>query len=500
MTRRFRSGGRSVSRRFLVLAIALVLGGLAIGSGTAVFQRTGTDATSARTAEAASVDQAGNGGAAHAAAELETETAAFPLEVKPGKRYLVDAAGTPFPIHGDTAWSLIAQLGREDVDRYLKDRRARGFNTILVSLIEHQYATNAPANAYGEPPFLKPEDYSTPNEAYFAHADWILRRAAEYGVLVLLTPSYAGAGGGTSGWYGAMVANGPSRLRQYGEYLGRRYRDFTNILWIHAGDYNPPRKDLVRAIAEGIRESNPRALQTAHGSRETAALDYWRDEPWLQVNTIYTAFPRNWSSRPVYATALQQYARPERVPFFLIEGVYEYEHDSSEWHLRVQAYQSLLSGAAGQVFGNNPMWYFDGPGFIPAPVTWERALGSRGAQSMTHLRDLLTRVPWWQLKPDLDNTLLTGGIGPEAKRAVAARAADRSFAILYLPSSRAITIDLGEIVGPEVIARWYDPADGRFREVVGSPFSASGLREFRPEPGSNSSGFDDWALILESHS
>src|SRR5262249_17993157 len=39
-------------------------------------------------------------------------TPAFPLRTEPGRRYLVDAVGRPFLLHGDTAWSLIAQLSR----------------------------------------------------------------------------------------------------------------------------------------------------------------------------------------------------------------------------------------------------------------------------------------------------------------------------------------------------------------------------------------------------
>ena len=104
-----------------------------------------------------------------------------------------------------------------------------------------------------------------------------------------------------------MVANGPERLREYGEYLGRRYRDFANILWVHGGDYDPPRKDVVRAIAEGIAAFDPRALHTAHGAPETAAFEYWQGEPWLNVNNVYTY-------GPVHAAALEQYARPERCP------------------------------------------------------------------------------------------------------------------------------------------------------------------------------------------
>jgi hypothetical protein len=459
-------GGRAISRRSVTRVGLAIVSSLAIGRGWAPVH------------------------AAQADFEVRpTATPVFPLAVAAGKRYLQDAEGKPFLIHGDTAWSLIAQLTREEADLYLDDRRARGFNTILVSLIEHHYSANHPANAYEQQPFLKPGDYTTPNDAYFAHADWVLRQAAEKGFLVLLTPSYTGCCG--DGWYEEMVANGPDRLRQYGEYLGRRYHNFTNILWVHAGDANPPNKDLVRAIAEGIRSFDRRALHTAHGDH-TAALDYWQGETWLHVNNIYTY-------KPVYARALQQYVRPERMPFFLIESIYENERGATEQSLRTQAYHAVLSGAAGQVFGNNPVWHFEGRGSYDGPVTWQEALGSRGARSMTRLRDLLAAISWWELEPDADNTLLTGGLGSDHDRAVAARSTDRARALVYLPSSREVTVDLGQLAGPQVAARWYDPADGRFAAVAGASFPASGPRQFRPEPGTNSSGFDDWVLILESH-
>ncbi len=309
----------------------------------------------------------------------------------------------------------------------------------------------------------------------------------------MLTPSYLGYDGGSEGWYEAMVANGPDRLRQYGEYLGRRYRDFSNILWVHGGDYDPPREDLVRAIAQAIRTYDARALHTAHGSPETSALDYWRGEPWLQVNTVYTY-------GPVYHPALRQYARPERMPFFLIESAYENEHDITEQRVRTQAYQAVLSGAAGQIYGNNPIWHFDSGGLYPAPVTWRQALSSRGAQSMTHLRDLLTSLAWWQLEPDRSGVLLTAGLEGGSERAVAARSADRSFALIYLPSSRVITVDLRQLAGPCIAARWFDPANGQFLSVAGSPFDASGPRQFGADLGRNSSGFEDWILLLRSKS
>lgn len=417
----------------------------------------------------------------------------FPLSVDRSNRFLEDAAGRPFLIHGDAAWSLIAGLTRVKTELYLKDRQARGFNTLLVSLIEHRFSSNPPANAYGQRPFATQSNFAMPNEAYFAHADWVIRKAGELGFLVLLAPAYAGFEGGEQGWYREMVASGADKLREYGRYLGKRYRDFENVLWVNAVDYNPPDKDLIRAIAEGISEFEPHALQTAQGAPESAALDYWAGERWLRVNSIYTY-------RPVHAAALAQRRRVERMPFFLIESAYENEHGTTEQRLRAQAYHALLSGAAGQIFGNNPIWHFDGPGLYPVRFGWEQALASRGAQSMTYLRKLFEGLPWWMLEPDDGGSgrgLVVSGVGAGEDQAVAAVAADRSLAIVYLPTARSIEIDLGHLSGPRFTARWYDPATGRFLELMPGPSAVALGRETFCPPGGNG-GFGDWVLLLRS--
>lgn len=428
-------------------------------------------------------------------------TPRFPLEVSPNGRYLVDSTGTPFLIHGDTAWSLIAQLKREDAERYLDDRRARGFNAILVNLLEHRFTTNPPKNAYSQSPFLTPGDFSTPNEEYFAHAAWVLQRARERGILVLLAPAYLGVGGGQEGWHKAMLTSGPAKLKTFGEFLGKRFGGFPNILWVNGGDYNPPQKTLVRSIVEGIRAIEPNALHTAHGAPGTAAIDYWQGEPWLTVNNVYTY-------DPVYAPALAQYTRRSPMPFFLIESAYENEHHATELRIRTQAYHALLSGASGHVYGNNPIWHFDGPGLYPAPIDWQHALRSRGAESMTHLAGLFSAFDWWALIPDSHNRFLlrtglsgdgiTGDAGSGHHRSVAARARDGSFGLVYLPEPRPIAIDLATLNGPNITARWFDPANGSFIPAVESPLIAGEKRRFMP-PGNNRSGYGDWVLLLQSH-
>jgi hypothetical protein len=412
------------------------------------------------------------------------------VRVEAGKRYLVDAAGNPFFVNGDTPWSLITQLTREQTDQYLEDRRQKGINAILVELIEHEFSTNPPRNVYGDAPFTTPGDFSTPNERYFAHADYVINKAAEKGILVMLTPAYAGYGGGSQGWYQEMQANGTTKLRAYGQYVGNRYKGFANILWVQGGDYNVANKDLVRAIANGIRDFDSKP-HTYHGSRGTAALQFWgTSEPWLNVNNIYT------DGTTVVSAAFTEYSR-STLPFFLIEAAYEGEGIDGHG-VRVQAYQAVLSGAMGHFFGNNPVWHFNAPsGQNSSGLTWQQALDSAGARSMKHLSNLFSPRSWWTLQPDTNNSFLTGGAQTGASRAVAARASDGSFAISYLPSTRPISINLGAMAGPRISARWVDPTSGASTATPGSPFLASGTQSFNPT-NPNASGYGDWILLLES--
>jgi chitodextrinase len=455
-------------------------------------------------------DAAGNVSQASASATV-TASSQFPLHVDASNRYLVDAWGNPFLLHADSAWSLIADLSDEDAEQYLEDRRKKGFNAVIVNLLEHKFSSKATRNFYNDPPFdgavsgfSGPSDYSKRNEAYFAHADKVIQMAAAKGILVLLTPSYLGSVGGDEGWYQEMVANGSTKMRAYGQYLGQRYASYSNILWVHGGDFNPPLADkpLVSEIALGIKEGDTHSLHTAHCSAGNSALNCWRNEPWLQVNSIYT-----YDSVP--ANSQDAYQDTSSMPFFLIESGYENEHmpDGNEQHVRVQAYQALLSGAMGQAFGNNPIWHFDGPPLgTVIPAAWQDWLPSAGAQSMVNVRSVFSQREWWKLVPDFSNTLLTDGVagsgGTQYDLAVAAKASDGSFAIVYMPDARTLKVDLSKLAGLEVNARWVDPASGAFIAIPGSPFQTSSVPQSLTPPLNNTVNrtgpFTDWVLVLES--
>ncbi len=219
----------------------------------------------------------------------------------------------------------------------------------------------------------------------------------------------------------------------------------------------------------------PKWLQTFDGARNTSALGLvGTGEPWLGVNTIYT------DQSSVVGIAHTEYAR-STMPFFLTEAAYE--GDVAENVVRQQAYQAVLAGATGQVMGNNQIWRF--------ASAWQQGLNSRGAVTLGYLPALMVGRAWWTMVPDATHTVVT------TTAATTGRASDGSFVLSYLPHATSVTANLSQLSGPNVVARWYDPANGTFKTISGSPFPASGTRIFS-SAGTNSSGFDDWVLVLES--
>ncbi len=414
------------------------------------------------------------------ASPARTEAASFPLRASPNQHYLVDQAGAPFFLHADTPWSLIVALTTNEVNVYLEARRAQGFNSIMVNLIEHLYMgadnlNGPPRNRAGQSPFLVAGDFAKTNEAYFAHADWVLRQAASKGMAVLVAPCYMGYPGNGSGWYEEVKANGTAKCREYGRFVGRRYRSFTNLVWVMWGDRNSDDSTpMVEAMVAGLRETDPNHLISAHFQRTVSSRDYLITEPWLTLNGAYT-------TDIVHPMCLREYRRTPAMPFFLIEARYENEHSMTTAGLRRQTYTAILSGAAGHAFGNYPMWLFD--------RGWQAALQSPGAASMVFVPKLFQSRPWPSLVPDDAHQVVTVGYGADAFYVAAARAADGSTMIAYLPAGGTITVDLRQISGSQAKAWWFNVRDGSSTTI--GLYPTTGAVNF------SAPSLEDWVLVID---
>jgi hypothetical protein len=410
------------------------------------------------------------------------------LTVSANHRYLVDQNHVPYLLQGDAGWSLIVAPNDEEAEQYLQNRRDKGFNAVLVELIEHKYSKNPPLNAAGDAPFLTPGDFTTPNEKYFAHADWVIRKAGEYGIQVLLTPIYLGYVGTDEGWIEELKKLEPEKCLTYGQYLGKRYKDFDNIIWVMGGDRNP--KDVIEKvdlIALGIREFDKRHLFTAHGNSEPSTPEQFGSGGWLDINSSY-------SCETVHERLFRDYNHQPLLPTFLIESCYEGEHNSSGVQIRRQAYWAVLCGGFGHIFGNNPLWHFEGPTLYSFEGTWEKAMDLPGSQSMMHWGKLFRSRRWFDLVPDQKHEVVIAGVGEFLGNdyLAAGRTLDGNTVIAYMPTKRTIKVDMSKVSGAQAVAWWFDPSRGRVTEA--GAFRTTGIREFTP-PAEG-----DWVLVLDDAS
>jgi hypothetical protein len=413
----------------------------------------------------------------------------FPLRVSTDHRHLEDSAGAPFLLVGDTAWSLVAQLSARDVDRYLDDRAGRGFNAIIVNLLEHKFSSHTPANLGGVRPFLGDRFFERPNPEYFDEAHRAIDAARQRGISVWLCPAYLGWDGGDEGFFKEIDAAGRDALRRYGQFVGERFKDLPNIVWMLGGDYAFPasRQWLGDVLAAGLREGGAKQLITAHGG-QTAAVETFGDREWLAIDTVYSYLA---DLRGPLRAAHDR--RPQR-PFVLIESTYEGEHDARPDQIRFQAWAAMLAGAAGQFFGNNPIWHFDGPTLFKFEGTWQTALDSTGSRDMSRLGTFFRAQRWTELRPALDGqSAATSDEGPPP---IAATTADGAVTIVYVPAhgNGAREVRLAGADAP-VRAQWIDPAaDAPAIDVKFVP--AAGSARVTGTPGMNGGRATDWVLLL----
>ena len=386
-----------------------------------------------------------------ACASVALAAGPYPLRVGPDHRHLVDQSGAPFLIQGDAPWSLISGLTREEAELYLEKRRQKGFNSVIVNLIEHKY--RGPVNRYGDGPFTTPGDFSTPDEKYFAHADWVIRKAAEKGIQVFLAPVYLGYIGTDEGWIEEVLANGPKKCRGWGRFVGNRYRNFDNLGWMIGGDRNPDKgREDVNAVALGIKEFDNRHLFTAHCHPENSAVDRYKNDGWLDLNSTYTY-------GIVHRMLLLDFNRVPAMPFFLTESTYEGEHNASPVQIRRQA-----------------------------------ALDSTGSQDMARLHALFSSRPWYELVPDQKHEVVRDGLGEfrGLDYLAAARTAGGEMVMAYLPTPRTFSVDMTKVAGKQAKAWWFNPRTGT--SALAGEFPTSGKKAFTP-PGDG-----DWVLVLDDAS
>jgi hypothetical protein len=370
-----------------------------------------------------------------------------PIRVSPNGRYFVDGRGAPFFWLGDTAWPLFTQYKKDDAKKYLADRARRGFN-VIQGVLAWGSGTGIESkrpgpNCFGERPWHK--DPARPNEKYFRHVDFLLDFALRRGLVLAMLPTW--------GYYVSDVKTfNPRNARAYGRWLGARYRNQPNIVWVNGGDRIPTHhEETYRALAYGLGEGDDGAhLITYHPCGWRSSAQFFHREKWLNFNMIETW--TEWAK--VYPAVLADALLTPTKPVVLGEGAYENGPEYPQGPItpllvRRQAWWTFMAGGF-HTYGQDQMWRLS--------KGWTKTFGTPGAQQMSVLKQIVTSRPWWKTFPD--QGLFASGTGSERTLNAARRSAEGDFAMLYLSSPCHVLLHLDKILTKRVKATWVNPRDG----------------------------------------
>ena len=443
------------------------------------------------------------------------------VQVAGSGRHLQTADGRPFFWLADTAWTLPNNLNHEQARHYFANRRDKGFSVIHIVALDPETDIEM-KSAYGERALIG-DDPLRPNEKFFAYLDEILDLAQEHGLYVALVPAWGQLVTGDD--WGARtypVLINESNAAAYGHWIGLRYRSRTNLIWMLGGDRHPVHlgrdyRGVWRAMAEGIgcgvtgktlqwNVADPAwrdMLMTYHPSYSDdppmcSSSQYLHDDAWLSFNLIQSAHRNHVRN---YDYVYWDYQRQPVKP--VLDGEPNYEdwafrapdgHEfHTDWNVRKRAYWSLFAGSCGHSYGHTSIWPMVNEARRSEHLrfTWEEALDRPGAQQMRHVRSLIESRPFFDSVPDQDML----GFWPNFLdvRCQARRGVNGEFAFVYFTSGREAIVYTDKLAGPELIAWWFNPRDGKLYDSnnhqTNSPFArikpAASHTFTPPTPGAN---------------
>lgn len=416
--------------------------------------------------------------------------------VSDNRRFLMTEERHPFFWLGDTAWELFHRLTREEIRRYFQNRSKKGFTVIQACVLAECDGLHQP-DRYGRTPLLD-DDPTRPAEAYFQFVDEVIQMAQEYGLYIGLLPTWGDKV--VKLWGVGPVIFTQENAYTYGHYLGRRYKDATNVLWILGGDRPADGVEGVwRNMAAGIKAGvDGHTFMTYHPNGGASSSHWFQDENWLDMHMLQSSHGgrdvSNWEmiARDYHLSSV----RPG------LDGENNYENHPVNWNpnngyfsaydARKQAYRGVFAGGCGHTYGEHAMWQCFQPGYDPIShplFYWNEALDHPGSGQMLHLSRLMLSRPYFTRVPD--QSLFAAHPGDGAFHGQATRAGDGSYAFVYLPhAATGVHIATSRIAGDCARAWWYDTRTGEAR-LIGE-VSTGGTQHFTT-PGDG----PDWVLVLD---
>ena len=401
------------------------------------------------------------------------------LAVSENGRYFV-RDGKPFFWLGDSAWPLLSLYTPAEAKEYLDHRSRQGFTVIhiMIPFDGGPGLKTSGSNQNGELPF---HDWNPlkPNEAYFRNMDALVDAAQKDGLILYILP----LGGSGGSFVDKLHVFTKQNARAYGEWLGRRYREKPNIVWMDGFDLAPWRyRDIAEEFVAGLQAGDRGAHLISYAPGGGFSSSYFQNEPWLSFDHIQV-WNDYWRA---YSFVVADYCRLPVKPVVMAEGAYEAGTEYASGPItplivRKEAYWSYLGGGF-HTYGHNDIWRKN--------PTWRESLDSPGARQLGILARLITSHQWWKLAPD--QSVFVRGAGSDETQNAAARSTDGDLVIAYLASSAPVSVDLHAITAAKTVrATLVNPETGE--ETSAGVFSHDSIEEFSAPAGST-----DAVLVLQA--
>jgi hypothetical protein len=340
--------------------------------------------------------------------------------MSPGGRTLLHADGTPAVLVADTAWALPWRATAEQCRMYAADRRAKGFNAVLLMSVQPDMHARGPRDRTIDEGFdVGFEDLPTGhinelNPVYFQYLDQLIAILVEHMIVPVLQPVFQGFG-----WKGLSVAGimvPPAEYARYCRYLVARYgaRPAIYLVGADGSGYEPQ----VSAGGEEIARWDAYDQPTGIHYRPHADNRAWQDAPWLDFQWCQTGHrgehvPERvadmWRNTPAKGVA---------------NGEPTYEHAGKRgravgWWQGHEAWSNLCAGGTmGVVYGAGGLWQWrlhgNEPGhaayFLAEGAGWREALDFEGSRYVGLLAQILHGLPLADMAPNWQVTLGRRGL------------------------------------------------------------------------------------------
>jgi hypothetical protein len=411
------------------------------------------------------------------------ESNKWTLVISQDKMRIQKADGSDWFWLGDTGWSLFQELNREDAEYYYSTRASQGFTVIQAVVIMGWSRGWNDTNAYGHRPFHN-GDASNPNEEFWQHTDWLIKKASEYGLYLALLPSWG------SYW-------GDQASIEYARWVTNRYRNFDNIIWVNGGDRNVGDDlELFNQLGE-VFDTDIDALTTFHPRGGDPSSKHFHHEKWLDFNMQQSSHGKR-DIRADEKVDVDLSIEPTKPT---LNGEPNYEDHCVGWKsdcgrgtfnahdVRQLAYWTVFAGATGVTYGHVHVWdFYNGGNKEDGYQDWKTEVRDSGAVQMGYLANLIMSRPHKGRVP-AQNILTDEAPGGIKQRAIQGP----GYAFIYSSQGHDIYIDLNKVPWEQHKAYWFNPRNSKVIEIEDNPYE--GIHIFNP-PG-NPGGDNDWVLVID---